>query len=131
MPLGQQHSYKGKMISFLNDSSDGNLVPTLVRLENVDFQEVKVWFCPDPQVVMDENHTMMEVLPVVKMQTLPSPPRLFPFCYSWYLSYSTEEIHQIQFVPFNFVWMSFLITHPKFYKKQHSTSMIFAGSNRF
>jgi len=78
VPLGQQHTMKGKTVAFLNDSSSGNSFPPLVQLNNGDFQDAKAWYCPDSQVVMDENHTLKEVLPIPEDANIAISTKIIP-----------------------------------------------------
>jgi len=54
VPSGQQHKYKGEMVTFLNESKNDKSPSLVVKLNNEDFQEAKVWLYLN--LVMDANH---------------------------------------------------------------------------
>ncbi len=86
VPFGQHHMYKGDTVAFLNDSADGESLPSIVKLNNADFQEAIAWFCPDGHAVMDTNYTTFETIPVPDYNNIVIITKIIPICYCWYHS---------------------------------------------
>jgi len=76
--FGQQHSYKGETVAFLNDSIDNESLPPIIKLNNDDFQEAKAWFCPDVNLMMDANHTSCETLLVPDYNNIVVTTKIIP-----------------------------------------------------
>ena len=64
IPLKYDHPHEGNLIAFLQDTFNEKALPKIFKLNKRDFKEAKEWFHPHISVILSQDPSKQDVLPV-------------------------------------------------------------------